>query len=113
MYYYCNLDNIPSEIDSPKVIEEKEKSTAQTIPVCHDENGLNKLLSHSTMEALVFKAKILPKEPNSLNREFIVKCFLSDQSFSVSEMNIQTAGDFYISLYIVYVFTNLLISCIF
>ncbi|XP_060867851.1 EF-hand domain-containing family member C2-like [Metopolophium dirhodum] len=92
--YYSDygLNNFPSAIDSPKVIEEKERSTVQTIPVCHDENVLNKLLSHSTMEALVFKAKILPKEPNNLNREFIVKCFLSDQSFSVSEMNIQTAG---------------------
>lgn len=94
-YYYCNLDNFPSAIDTPKVIEEKEKSTVQTTPVCHDENVLNTLLSHSTMEALVFKAKILPKEPNNLHREFIVKCFLSDQSFSVSEMNIQTAGELY------------------
>lgn len=97
MYSFCNLDHFPSAIiDTPKVIEDKEKSTfgSQTIPVCHDENVLNKLLSHSTMEALVFKANILPKEPNNLNREFIVKCFLSDQSFSVSEMKIQTAGQF-------------------
>jgi len=90
--YYCNLDNFPSNIDTPKVIEEKEKLNVETIPVCHDENILNKLLSHSKIEALVFKAKIVPKEPNNLNREFIVKCFLSDQSFSVSEMNVQTAG---------------------
>lgn len=96
IYYYCNLDNFPSAIiDTPKVIEEKEKSTVQTTPVCHDENVLNTLLSHSTMEALVFKAKILPNEPNNLHREFIVKCSLSDQSFSVSEMNIQTAGELY------------------
>lgn len=95
MYYYCNLDNFPSTFDTPKVKEEKEKLTVQAIPVCHDENVLNKLLSHSTMEALVFKAKIVPKEPNNLDREFIVKCFPSDQSFSVSEMNVQTAGEFY------------------
>jgi len=94
VYYHCNLDNFPSNIDTPKVIKEKEKFTSQTIPVCHDENVLNKLLNYSNMEALVFKAKILPKEPNKLNREFIVKYFLSDQSFSVSEMNIQTAGQF-------------------
>jgi len=94
MYCYCNLDNCPSITNTPKVIEEKSNVHTQTIPVCQDENILNKLLSHSKIEALVFKAKILPKEPNNLNREFIVKCFLSDQSFSVSEMKIQNAGKF-------------------
>lgn len=56
---------------------------------------MNKLLSNSKMEALVFKAKIIIKEPNNLNQEFIVKCFLNDQSFSVSEMKIQSAGKCY------------------
>ncbi|XP_050054514.1 EF-hand domain-containing family member C2-like [Aphis gossypii] len=92
--YYSDygLNNFPSITNTPKVIEEKSNVQTQTIPVCQDENILNKLLSHSKIEALVFKAKILPKEPNNLNREFIVKCFLSDQSFSVSEMKIQNAG---------------------
>ncbi|XP_025206632.1 EF-hand domain-containing family member C2-like [Melanaphis sacchari] len=92
--YYLDhgLNNFPSIIETPKVVEEKEKENVQTIPVCHDENILNKLLNHSKIEALVFKANILPKEPNNLNQEFIVKCFLNDQSLSVSEMKIQTAG---------------------
>lgn len=72
--------------------EKKEKSNIENVPVCRDENILNKLLNQSNMEALVFKAKFLIKESNNFNREFILKCFLSDQSFSVSETNIQTAG---------------------
>lgn len=88
-----SLDICPTT-DTPKVIEENEKSIIENISVCHDENILNKLLNCSNIETLVFKAKIV-KEPNNLNREFILKCFLSDQSFSVSETNIQTAGTFY------------------
>ncbi|VVC33906.1 Uncharacterised domain DM10,Domain of unknown function DUF1126 [Cinara cedri] len=92
-YYLDNgFDNVPS-IDIPKDNEDKEKfNMKNNIPVCRDENVLNKLLRHSTIEALVFKAKITLKEPDNLNREFIVKCFVSDQSFSVSETKIQTAG---------------------
>lgn len=90
MYIY--LENFPS-IDPPKDIKEKEKSSIQNVPVCDDENILNNLHNHSEIEALVFKAKIILKEPDSLNREFVVKYFLNDQSFSVSEMKIQMAGN--------------------
>lgn len=94
-WYYCDSLDTSATVDTPKVIEKKEISSVENIPVCHDDNILNKLLSQSEIEALVFKAKIVLKEPDNLNREFIVKCFLSDQSFSVSETKIQTAGEFY------------------
>lgn len=70
----------------------KEKLSSQNIQVYQDDNILNKLISYSEIEALVFKAKIILKVPDNLNREFIVKCFLSDQNFSVAEQKIQTAG---------------------
>lgn len=78
--------------------------------MCNDDNTLNKLVSRSEMEALVFKANILLKEPDNPNREFILKCFLSDQSFSVSEINSQTAGKFCtIYLYYFFVYTIIFI----
>jgi len=81
-------------IDTPKITEENEKSNIQEVPVCNDENIINKLLSQSKIEAFVFKAEIVLENPDYLDREFIVKYFPSEQSVSVSEMKIKTAGRF-------------------
>jgi len=75
-------------------VKEEDRSSTHDVSVCNYDNILNKLVSRSEIEALVFKAKILLKESDNLNREFILKCFLSDQSFSVSEINSKTAGKF-------------------
>jgi len=89
--YGYNSDNTPS-VDAPNVTEEKDEPNVRDKPTRTDDDVLNKLLKRSNVEALVFKAKIVVEEPDGLNREFVVKCFLSDQSFSVSETNVRTAG---------------------
>lgn len=91
MVYKYDSENV-SCVETPKIMKVKEKLSSQNIQVCQDDNILNKLISYSEIEALVFKAKIILKVPDNLNREFIVKCFLNDQSFSVAEQKIQTAG---------------------
>lgn len=90
----CDLGNFQS-IEAPIMHEKDEKSSVKNIPMESDKNIFNKLLSHSEMEALVFKAKIVLKEPENFNREFIVKYFLRDQSFSVSETKNLTASMFH------------------
>lgn len=88
-----NLDNLPSIDVSQLMTKEEDKSNGtHNVPVCNNDNILNKLVSRSELEALVFKAKV--KQPDNLNREFILKCFLNDQSISVFEINTQTAGKF-------------------
>lgn len=75
--------------------------------MCNDDDILNTLVSRSEIEALVFKAKIVLQNPDNFNRQFIAKCFLSDQSFSISEINVETAGTFYIVLRVLYAMRNI------
>lgn len=85
-------DSPPIDLIVPKAAEEDGEKT-NDIPVCCDDNLSDKLLGdNSKIESLVFKAKIAHDELDSSSREFVVKYFLSDQSFSVSETNVQTAG---------------------
>lgn len=108
--YTENLDNFPT-IDVPKTIKDKDDSSdTKNVPVCNDDNILNTLVSRSEIEALVFKAKIVLQNPDNFNREFIAKCFLSDQSFSISEMNVETAGKLCIVLHVSYATPNVYIE---
>lgn len=93
------------------MIKDKDNSlNTKNVPVCHDDNILNTLVSRSEIEALVFKAKNVLQNPDNLNREFIAKCFLSDQSFSISEMNVETAGKSYIVLHVLYATSNVYVE---
>lgn len=93
MWITDDLPSIDRTAPSPRTAAEVGE-ISNDVPVCRDNNMSDKLFDdNAKIQSLVFKAKIAHNESDRSNREFVVKCFLSDQSFSVSETKVQTAGN--------------------
>ncbi|XP_050432576.1 EF-hand domain-containing family member C2-like [Adelges cooleyi] len=99
-FYIDNGISHFSPVCTPRETEEVENATTKKLSVQRDDNRiLSKLQNdgNNSIESLVFKAKMLSNEPDDEIRDFVVKCQLNDQSFTVFEVKGKRAGKQFLS----------------